>query len=134
MESQHMTQQLFATFTGLSPASLSSIFNGRTQPTLKTVEAIKRKFPNLSTDWLLSGEGPMYADTTPTPESAEPNFPQSTSEGMINFDAPQSQSVQPTVHEPKPQTVQIVDKPQRKITEIRIFYDDQTWESFVPKK
>ena len=26
------------------------------------------------------------------------------------------------------------DKPQRKITEIRIFYDDQTWETFVPKK
>ena len=26
------------------------------------------------------------------------------------------------------------DKSQRKITEIRIFYDDQTWETFVPKK
>jgi hypothetical protein len=30
--------------------------------------------------------------------------------------------------------VKYVDKPQRKITEIRIFYDDQTWETFVPKK
>ena len=27
-----------------------------------------------------------------------------------------------------------LDKPQRQITEIRIFYDDQTWETFVPKK
>lgn len=27
-----------------------------------------------------------------------------------------------------------VDKPTRRITEIRVFYDDQTWESFVPKK
>ena len=26
------------------------------------------------------------------------------------------------------------DKPQRQVTEIRIFYDDQTWETFVPKK
>ena len=25
-------------------------------------------------------------------------------------------------------------KTQRNITEIRIFYDDQTWETFVPKK
>ena len=24
--------------------------------------------------------------------------------------------------------------PQRKITEIRVFYDDQTWEEFVPKR
>lgn len=29
--------------------------------------------------------------------------------------------------------VKYVDKPQRKITEIRVFFDDQTWESFVPK-
>lgn len=27
-----------------------------------------------------------------------------------------------------------IDKAQRKITEIRVFFDDQTWESFVPKK
>ncbi len=32
--------------------------------------------------------------------------------------------------EPQPKIIQI----QRKITEIRVFYDDQTWESFVPKK
>ena len=28
----------------------------------------------------------------------------------------------------------IIDIKQRKITEIRIFYDDQTWETFLPKK
>ena len=26
------------------------------------------------------------------------------------------------------------EKERRRITEIRVFYDDQTWESFVPKK
>ena len=30
--------------------------------------------------------------------------------------------------------VQIVDAPKRNITEIRIFFDDQTWETFVPQK
>ena len=44
MESQHMTQQTFADFIGISSASLSSIFNGRTKPTLNTVEAIKGNF------------------------------------------------------------------------------------------
>ena len=28
----------------------------------------------------------------------------------------------------------IFDKKQRNITEIRIFFDDQTWETFLPKK
>lgn len=41
MESQHMTQQDFADYIGISSASLSSIFTGRTKPTLNTVEAIK---------------------------------------------------------------------------------------------
>ena len=27
-----------------------------------------------------------------------------------------------------------IDKPARRVTEIRVFYDDQTWESFVPAK
>jgi len=30
--------------------------------------------------------------------------------------------------------VKIIDKPARRVTEIRIYYDDQTWESFVPSK
>jgi len=30
--------------------------------------------------------------------------------------------------------VKKINKPQRSITEIRIFFDDQTFESFVPKK
>ena len=37
MEDQHMTQQVFADFLQLAPATLSSIFNGRTRPTLNIV-------------------------------------------------------------------------------------------------
>lgn len=52
MESQHMTQQVFAEFIQIAPATLSSIFTGRTRPTLTIVEAIKNKIPSISTDWL----------------------------------------------------------------------------------
>ena len=53
MEDQHMTQQVFADYLQQSPATLSSIFNGRTRPTLNIVEAIKTKIPDISTEWLL---------------------------------------------------------------------------------
>lgn len=33
-----------------------------------------------------------------------------------------------------PQNIGVMQNVSRKITEIRVFYDDQTWESFVPKK
>ena len=71
MEAQHMTQQTFANFIGMSAASLSSIFNNRTKPTLNTVEAIKAKIPNINVDWLLFGTGEMFSrnDTTAPPSS-----------------------------------------------------------------
>ena len=57
-----MSQQTFANFIGINAASLSSIFNDRTRPTLNTVEAIKSKIPNLNTDWLMFGHGQMFND------------------------------------------------------------------------
>ena len=145
MESQHMSQQTFALSIGMSPASLSSIFNGRTKPTLNIVEAIKNKIPKISTDWLLFGKGEMYLDetdgtsTTPTPKAVANKEPQ------LNFDepdAPPSFFNEPTPVAPKvehvPQRperveVKVIEKPQRRVTEIRIFYDDRTWESFYPE-
>ena len=50
------------------------------------------------------------------------------------FDQPQTHGVKRTPKNIANAAVKYVDKPQRKITEIRIFYDDQTWETFVPKK
>ena len=75
-----MNQQTFAKMTGISTASLSSIFNSRTQPTLMHVEAIKKKFPNINLEWLLYGVGGMFVPTgTPTPASlfddADPAHP-----------------------------------------------------------
>ena len=59
MESQHMTQQVFADYIGVGAATLSSIFNDRTRPTLNIVESIKKKIPNTNTDWLMFGSGDM---------------------------------------------------------------------------
>ncbi len=148
MESQHMTQQTFSDFIGISSASLSSIFTGRTKPTLNTVEAIKSKFTKINLDWLLYGQGPMFKDQTAEPNSSTGEAATMTprsSEGTLDF----SNSTTPPLVEteqrslpyndnmykiPSRTEVKYIDKPQRRITEIRIFFDDQTWETFVPKK
>ncbi len=150
MDSQHMTQQNFADFIGVSSASLSNIFNGRQKPTLNTVEAIRTKFSKLSLDWLMYGQGPMFKDQDAMDKDPDPNIQKSernaSTEGLLDFGdsaatLPHQQSTTQSVYNPSdraayPQNMQvkIIDKPQRKITEIRVFYDDQTWETFVPKK
>ena len=144
MESQHMTQQTFAQFIQIAPATLSSIFNGRTKPTLNIVEGIKQKIPALSTDWLMFGRGPMYTDeisseeknqstdSTPKPIEAQLDFDSSpTSVAPKEQDRPIGQYLPKNA---EAFVLKNIDKKPRQITEIRIFFDDQTWESFVPKK
>ena len=153
MESQHMTQQVFAQFIEMSPASLSSIFNGRTKPTLNILEAIKKKIPDISTDWLMFGSGPMYNTSGPVESTApklpsEPSFSSSQVRSpMLNFEpsstptpeiAPQASPSVIGVKSTRPEIVReeikFVDKPPRRVIEIRVFYDDQTWDTFVPAK
>ena len=187
MEDQHLNQQNFAQLIGKSTATLSSIFNDRTKPSLDIVDAIKKKLPQVNLEWLLYGTPPMYINKVegaqvgasargengadedsldmyggavgvagtgasaaglggsrggagvaggmvePTLDfggSEESDSPTSPSP----FDQPQTHGVKRTPKNIANAAVKYVDKPQRKITEIRIFYDDQTWETFVPKK
>lgn len=156
MEAQHMSQQTFANFIGMSAASLSSIFNNRTKPTLNTVEAIKSKIPNLSTDWLMFGRGSMFEEShsdgssSPSEENAsstgDPSFgfnegggtPDLFSHGADSQQRYHDQMSHQQVQRPHVQNIQpeirYVDRPQRQITEIRIYFDDSTYETFVPKK
>ena len=60
MEAQHMNQQTFSKMTGISTASLSSIFNGRTNPTLMHVDAIRNKFPKIREDKALRWLGGLF--------------------------------------------------------------------------
>lgn len=146
MESQHMTQQVFAQFIKISPATLSGIFNGRTNPSLNIVEAIKNSLPSISTDWLLFGNGPMYINMSKGESVASAGGSADSKEAMLDFETPSTapsivsqtggfvQGVNSTPKNIEQFVVKNIDKPQRKITEIRIFFDDQTWETFLPKK
>ena len=150
-----MTQQVFANYIGTTPATLSGIFNDRTRPTINIIESIKKKFPDISLEWLMFGEGEMYQsarqeeneeNTHPAPHHPGENsqmsifdFEASTSPAPASTSnipqAPhQRNSVKNTQQEAVREEIKIIDKPSRHVTEIRVYYDDQTWESFVPAK
>lgn len=164
IESQHMTQQEFAENIKVAPATLSSIFTGRTAPSLKIVDAIKSRFPDISTDWLLFGRGAMtdYRNSeagasfnSPTPPSTNytPDFdttPEASADISTNNTIDSNNGSYTTAETSNTETPETVlpettsktkgiklvkncDKHERHIVEIRIFYDDQTWETFVPK-
>lgn len=153
-----MNQQSFASFVGIAPATLNGIFQERTRPTLNTVEAICKKMPNVNLMWLINGTGEMYVaddaqdipDSDPDSEAMDTVHGSSADRsGMLDFSSaaqPSSISQQRTsavrpsdrmncnTRSVAAVDVKNIDKQIRRITEIRVFYDDQTWESFVPKK
>lgn len=165
MEHTKMSQQDFATKLGISPASLSSIFTGRTNPTNNHVQAVHRAFPEVNINWLLFGEGEMYLERDKADKAggqanagagstlSGADAPHSGGAGKPSlfledaFDAGLQEASRPATTAvqqrrdgvyPRRNEARInmyakeMDKPVRKIKEIRVFFDDGTYESFVP--
>lgn len=187
-EAQHMSQQIFADYLGIGSATLSSIYNGRTRPTLNVVESIKRKLPAINTDWLMFGTGKMFSDNVGGgqnvggmdanrgADNASQDAVQALSDDLfggrmadhpnqggedellLSFEGPSegvstplqrpSGGVRASQHptavagQPMPNSAHVkaqqrpvaVERVVRHVTEIRVYYDDQTWESFTPSK
>lgn len=164
MEWANLSQQDFAARLEVSPASLSSIFTGRTNPTSNHVNAIHRVFPEININWLMFGEGDMLiagtgeqagvaAGATSVPISEEGTaaaaanaavsgflFPVSDLDGSAERPVATAQSnpraaghyssrQQPSRER---ENVKYIERPVRKIKEIRVFFDDGTYESFTP--
>lgn len=148
MIQERLNQKEFAATTGISPATLSSIFNGRTSPTLNHAEALHRRFPNLNMSWLMFGEGDMYikeggshgsVGDDPNAQSGdlfgEGGMPEGFgASGKGDSSEPQFDVSGGTPRMPMMrEVVKYVDKPQRRITSITIFFDDGSFETFPGK-
>lgn len=147
-----LTQQDFAARLKVSPASLSSIFSGRTRPTQMHVSSIHSAFPQINVSWLLFGEGEML--TAPTSSTQPPGdlFDSESVSPVASYTEKQphrtslkaqadTTTVNSVAHNEQSQAflgtpagvTKSFDKPDRKVTEIRIFYDNGTYESFFPQ-
>ena len=146
MDDAKMSQQDFAAKLEISAASLSSIFTGRTRPTNNHVQAIHKAFPEININWLLFGEGDSNLSIVPAqavteiPEQSFVNTSSSQPELGLLFPEPPVEQSLPQERSPyatrskieQNREVNIIDKRIRKVREIRVFYDDGTYETFTP--
>lgn len=135
-----MNAGAFAKFVGISSSSLSNVFNGRTNPTLSMVKSIHEKFPEISYDWLLEGKGDMFENGLPQPTRPE-QVALPEKEVKTIRDERSEAKAKPATGKTKPQELGLAfdfqdekkaDKTSSLITEIRVFFDDLHYESFVP--
>ena len=131
-----MTAAQFADKIGISPSSLSHILSGRNNPSLEVVMKIHKACDYISLDWLLYGEG----ETDNFGSFPGPLFDEISLFASNGTNVPEYRKeieVKASTIPPKEivrEEIKYIEKPARKITEIRIFFDNGTYETFRPEK
>lgn len=65
IKSKNFTAAQFADEIGVQKSGVSHILSGRNNPSLDFIQKILTRFPDISTDWLLFGKGPMMINDIP---------------------------------------------------------------------
>lgn len=138
IRNENISNADFANKINVSPATISAILNGRNNPSLDVVTKIHQAYPDISLAWLLDGTGQIYqhksSDMQPGLfDEIAVNPTDSTHDLEYRKENRGNEPIYPTKNIVK-QEIRCVEKTQRKITEIRIFFDDNTYEIFKPDK
>ena len=126
MKTENMNQKQFAEVLGLSAGSLSSILSEHTKPTLNHALAVHKVFPEISLNWLIAGEGDMYGIKKEEAPSASTPM-----QGELDFSTPINDTPVSAKNAVREKVVPV--KPARRIMEIRIYFDDGTYETYGGK-
>jgi len=62
LKAKNITASKFADVVGVQRSSVSHILSGRNNPSLDVIQKILKRFPDISSEWLLSGKGPMMVN------------------------------------------------------------------------
>ena len=145
MQMLNLTPTQFATSIGVQRATLQHIINGRNEPSLKIILAVHAAFPQIDTEWLLSGKGNPFGDSE-LPQSNPADYP--LFPGMENVifpdtgrDNPGFQNVReetkPSVARKKPYNKEVKKEIEsisaiggKNIKEVIIFFEDGTYQKF----
>jgi len=149
-----LTNVEFSSITGIAPATISHITSGRSKPTLPVLKGILSGFPDLNPEWVFLGKGSIYKNkvddetavseqnssngsmdlfsslsTGESPSISEANKHQrSNGIGMRNFNVNDIKDVI------RDSMTAVMGQQHRKIVEVRIFFDDGTYEAFNTPK
>ena len=139
MEKEDLTASRFADRLEINRAVVSHILTGRNNPSLDVVTKILLEMDYINSDWLLRGEGSMYKDGfSPKDENERTLFDKEPVNEGENTDVnkyAKEMEVESDENMPKldvKQSVTPIPITKRKVRQIIIYYDDNTFETFGP--
>lgn len=146
MDREKLTAGAFAESIGVAQATISHILGPRNKyPSTEVILRLHQRYNDINLEWLLTGQGNMSNNPDNNPDSPEndgfdyPLFaenPENQSNGpeeTENRKEIASEASPKATKEIVKQEIIYKERPPRKITEIRIFFDDNTYETFKPE-
>jgi Helix-turn-helix. len=140
MKREHMTPSSFAESIEIQRSTLTHILRGRNNPSLDVVMKIHQRFKYVNLDWLLYGNGNMINQEKTSDDLQRSLFDENEEIKPIPQVDLEYRKEMPlktaenTYKEPVKEEIRYIERPPRKITEIRIFFDDNTFEIFKGEK
>ena len=80
IDQQGISLNAFAQEIGVNRSTVTHILTGRNKPSVEVLQKILKRFPEISTDWLLLGNGSMHAKK----ESSEASSPSQKSVQVVD--------------------------------------------------
>ena len=146
MDREKLTAGAFAESIGVAQATISHILGPRNKyPSTEVILRLHQRYNDINLEWLLTGQGEMSNMSSDSDSSIESGFDYplfaensvNPSKETITLENRKEMALRSTGNTPKEivkQEIRYIEKPARKITEIRIFFDDNTYETFRPEK
>ncbi|MFZ4401267.1 MAG: helix-turn-helix transcriptional regulator [Bacteroidales bacterium] len=96
LKTQNLSSSQFADEIGVQRSSISHILSGRNNPSLEFVMKVLKRFPDINSDWIISGKGSMYRGRD---SKTEVEFKEINKIGLqpnlFNFDEPEQPLIEP---------------------------------------
>lgn len=128
LAAENITQSQFADTIGVARAGVSHIISGRNKPGFDFIENMARHYPSLNLEWLITGNGKMYKDTS--------RIEVQPAENVLFADGAVAGTPVSDIEISKPDKAETKDivarKTDRKKTIVKLvaFYSDNTFEEF----
>ena len=141
MEREKLTAAAFAESIDVAQATISHILGSRNKyPSTEVILKLHKKYSDINLEWLLTGAGNMSNNLPDTNNNFDDPLVAEIPQNPPIYQSDEKNRKEMPLEDDRfrhketvRQEIIYKEKPSRKITEIRIFFDDNTYETFKPE-
>ena len=140
LEVEQLSPAKLADIIGTQRSGLSHILSGRNKPGFDFIQKLLLKFPALNAEWLITGKGKMYKESTERPQPDKSTFKSNqrpadeellcSDNEYFTGDFPEYELTENSVND----KIQEIPREKKNLKRILLVYSDNTFQEIRPAK